>query len=196
MKTTDRVVIYGRPDDIDNLLIYSSVRGFQVVEVFERTKSNVKVQILEVMDFLKESNVHTLLVGDCSTLSRHADEFLAIMNDFCKEKVNVHFRDNKIDSMLYGKVNPVFRFGCKLLDEFDTIRRTQTRNRLRNGFRTYINNGGKVGRKIGYRKGGIDYELDYPKEISMLKDGFSIKEVQRITGTCENTLRKLKKHFV
>lgn len=36
------------------------------------------------------------------------------------------------------------------------------RNRLKSGWDNFRSNGGKVGRKVGYRKGLEDYERSYP----------------------------------
>ena len=52
--------------------------------------------------------------------------------------------------------------------------------------------GVKMGRPATYRKSEDAYKQQYPKEISLLKKGISLRNITAITGTSVNTLRKLK----
>ena len=58
---------------------------------------------------------------------------------------------------------------------------------IRRGFRE----GGKVGRKEGYRKSDEDMKAQYAEEIKLLKKSYSLRNVSKLTGTSVNTLRKL-----
>jgi hypothetical protein len=51
---------------------------------------------------------------------------------------------------------------------------------------------GTVGRKVGYRKSEEQMREQYTKEIQLLKKGLSLRNIQSITSTSVNTLRKLK----
>ena len=53
-------------------------------------------------------------------------------------------------------------------------------------------NGGKVGRKTGYRKSQDDMREEYAEEIRLLKKGISLRNVSKITNTSVNTLRKVR----
>jgi hypothetical protein len=62
---------------------------------------------------------------------------------------------------------------------------------MESGYNHFRQQGGKVGRKEGYRKTDEQMKADYPKEIQLLKKGLSLRNVQAITNTSVNTLRKL-----
>lgn len=72
------------------------------------------------------------------------------------------------------------------------MERKTIRERVASGYANFRNSGGKVGRKEGYRKSNEQMREDYPKEIQLLKKGLSLRNIQAITGTSINTLRKLK----
>lgn len=61
------------------------------------------------------------------------------------------------------------------------------------GYQNFRNNGGKVGRKQGYRKSDETMKGEYAEEIRLLKKGYSLRNVAKLTHTSINTLRKLSK---
>jgi DNA invertase Pin-like site-specific DNA recombinase len=71
---------------------------------------------------------------------------------------------------------------------------------MKSGQELYISKckreGIKMGRPTGYRKLDDLYKEQYSKEISLLKKGISLRNIQSITGTSVNTLRKLKRMFL
>lgn len=48
---------------------------------------------------------------------------------------------------------------------------------------------------MGYTKLRVDYLMEYPDEIQLLRDGLSLRKVRRKTGRAINTLRKLRAMF-
>ena len=72
------------------------------------------------------------------------------------------------------------------------MERSLIRSRMSSGYQHFRSNGGKVGRKEGYKKSNEQMKEQYSKELSLLKKGLSLRNIQAITGTSVNTLRKLK----
>ena len=64
------------------------------------------------------------------------------------------------------------------------------------GYDNYRAKGGKVGRKISYRKADYDYISQYGEELELLRKGMTLKQVRTLTHTSINTLRKLKAKFI
>ena len=64
------------------------------------------------------------------------------------------------------------------------------------GYDNYREKGGVVGRKEGYRKRDFQYLKQYEKELDLLRRGMTYKDTMTITGTCVNTLRKLKSKYL
>ena len=84
------------------------------------------------------------------------------------------------------------QFLITILAEVARMERKTIRERVASGYTYLITNGGKVGRKVGYRKSEEQMREQYTKEIQLLKNGLSLRNVSAITSTSVNTLRKLK----
>ncbi len=63
-------------------------------------------------------------------------------------------------------------------------------------YKNFRANGGSVGRKQGYRKSDETMKAEYAEEIRLLKKGYSLRNVAKLTNTSINTLRKLSINFV
>ena len=109
--------------------------------------------------------------------------------------VSIFILQNGLETLLPdGKVNPIASLVLGIMSQFNSLERNLIRSRMANGYSNYRENGGIVGRKVGYRK--TNYEEEYSKEISLLKKGVSLRDCQSLTGTSINTLRKLKEMFI
>ena len=195
MESKNRVVIYSKTQDIESLINYSKSKGYNVVEIFE--KSDDKLDLMELMDYITFNSIDKVIASTCSTLSKKSSEFLSFINDLNEAEISLVILDNNIESLLPdGKVNPSFTFLLNVLNEFSTIEKQQTRKRLEMSYNQYRNRGGRVGRKFGFRKKNLDYKIQYWKEIQLLREGYSLKECKKQTSTSVNTLRKLKSMFV
>ena len=78
-----------------------------------------------------------------------------------------------------------------ILLEISSMERTTTRQRMESGYNNFRALGGKIGRKEGYRKSTNDMKAEYVEEIKLLRKGYSLRNIQKITNTSINTLRKL-----
>jgi DNA invertase Pin-like site-specific DNA recombinase len=92
-----------------------------------------------------------------------------------------------------GKVNPMSQFLITILAEVARMERKTIRERVASGYTNFRSNGGKVGRKEGYRKSDEAMKEQYQEEVKLLRKGLSLQNIYRITGTSPNTLLKLKK---
>jgi DNA invertase Pin-like site-specific DNA recombinase len=72
------------------------------------------------------------------------------------------------------------------------MERKTIRERVESGYNNFRANGGKVGRKVGYRKSDEEMREEYVEEIRLLKKGYSLRNIQKITNTSVNTLRRIK----
>jgi DNA invertase Pin-like site-specific DNA recombinase len=78
------------------------------------------------------------------------------------------------------------------LSEVARIERSTIRERVYSGYLNHRAKNGAVGRKVGYRKSEEQMREQYTKEIQLLRKGLSLRNIQAITSTSINTLRKLK----
>jgi DNA invertase Pin-like site-specific DNA recombinase len=84
------------------------------------------------------------------------------------------------------------QFLITILAEVARMERKTIRERVESGYNNFRANGGKVGRKVGYRKSDEQMREEYAEEIRLLKKGYSLRNIQKITNTSVNTLRKIK----
>ena len=67
------------------------------------------------------------------------------------------------------------------------------------GYRAYLqrrksNPELRLGRQ-GYKKDEESYRKDYAQELSLLRKGISMRNVQKLTGTSLGTLQKIKQYL-
>ncbi len=180
---------------------FSKEHHYQVVKEYTEKISGAKKvaerqALSELLEDVEKNQIKKVLVFECSRLSRRALDFLSIIEQLNEKGVSVFFYQNGLETLLPdGKVNPIASLVLGVMSQFNSMERTLIRSRMANGYRHFREvEGGKVGRKVGYRK--TNYQEEYAKEISLLKKGVSLRDCQSLTGTSINTLRKLKSMFV
>lgn len=52
----------------------------------------------------------------------------------------------------------------------------------------------RLGRQ-GYMKSEQEYREDYQQELTLLRKGISLRNIQKLTGTSVGTLQKIKKYM-
>ena len=68
--------------------------------------------------------------------------------------------------------------------------------RLNSGRKQYIANGGKLGRKIGYRITDDELREKYKNAIALLKKGNSVRAVSKLENISHTIVQKLKNKFL
>ena len=185
-----RVIIYARVStviqdydrQIDELKDYANRMNYQVVKVFcEKVSGAKKVAernaLSELLDYVRNSKVDKVLIYECSRLSRRIVDFLQVIEETLLED---------------GSVNPIASLVLGIIAQFNSMERSLIRSRMKSGYNHFRDNGGKVGRKTGYRKSQDDMREEYAEEIRLLKKGISLRNVSKITNTSVNTLRKVR----
>ena len=209
MEDPIKVCIYARVStsqqdfthQLTSLRAYAKEHHYQVVKEYTETISgNKKVAerqaLSELLEDVEKNQVKKILVFECSRLSRRALDFLSIIEKLNERGVSVFILQNGLETLLPdGKVNPIASLVLGIMSQFNSMERDLIRARMANGYKHFREDeGGKVGRKTGYRK--TNYQEEYAKEISLLKKGVSLRDCMALTGTSINTLRKLKSMFV
>lgn len=83
-----------------------------------------------------------------------------------------------------------------LLGELAAIERQGIIDRLNSGRELYIQKGGRLGRKPGSRKTAEQRKEEYREAIALLKKGYSIRNVAKLTGKAVSTIQQVKKDFI
>lgn len=200
-----KAIIYARVStagqDYDRQLVelkqYAARMGYDVVKTFsEKISGAKKVEerqaMTELLNYIEVNKVDKVLIYECSRLSRRAVDFLSIIEIFNEKKISLYIHQNGLETLLpNGKINPIATLVLGILAQFNGMERSLIRSRMESGYNNYRNNGGVVGRKTGYRKTNEQMILEYAEEIKLLKKGYSLRNISKITHTSVNTLRKL-----
>ena len=94
-----------------------------------------------------------------------------------------------------GEVNPVASIMVTVLAEMANIERSNIVYRLNSGRESYIKNGGKLGRKVGSVKTTEQKREQYKEVISLLRKGYAIRNVSKLSGVSTSTVQRIKKEF-
>ena len=136
------------------------------------------------------------LLSELSRLGRDVDEVLKNVM-LCKEnKLNVYFQKENLsifdDS---GKEHPFLTIFIAILRTVAQMERENIKFRLDSGRELYKRGGGKLGRKIGYRKSKEEKAEQYAGVIKLLKRGYPVRNIAKIENVGISTVMRLKKEF-
>lgn len=200
-----KAIIYARVStqgqDYDRQLAelrqYADRIGYDVVKTFsEKISGAKKVEerqaMTELLNYIEVNKVDKVLIYECSRLSRRAVDFLSIIEILNEKKISLYIHQNGLETLLpNGEINPIATLVLGILAQFNSMERSLIRSRMESGYNNFRNNGGVVGRKTGYRKTTEQLKEEYAEEIRLLKKGYSLRNIAKITHTSVNTLRKL-----
>ena len=206
----DKVVILARVStqaqdyqrQVTELQEYCDKVGWEVTRVFANKVSGAKVvkdrpEIVEMVEYIKSNDVKRVVCLEISRLGRNTLEALKVINYLNEHRVSLYVKNYNLETLVDGKVNPVASLICTILLEIGSLERQSIIERTSSGRNQYIakcrEQGIKMGRPSSYRKSDEAYKDQYSKEISLLRKGISLRNVQAITGTAVGTLRKLSK---
>lgn len=202
-----RVVIYARVStagqDYDRQLAelrgYASRMRYEIVKEFSETISGAKKvaerdALTDLLKFVNENQVDKVLIYECSRLSRRITDFLNVIDFLTERRISLFILQNGLETLQAdGSVNPIAQLVMGIISQFNSMERGLIRSRMQSGYNHFRQQGGKVGRKVGYRKSEDELREQYGKEIQLLRKGLSLRNIAAITGTSTGTLQKIKK---
>ncbi|WP_290456061.1 recombinase family protein [Bacteroides acidifaciens] len=157
-------------------------------------KNTERTELLRMVDYVKTHHINKVLVTELSRLGRDTLQVLQVIELLNKEGISLYILNYNIETLTEdGKVNPMSQFLITILAEVAHMERKTIRERVESGYNNFRANGGKVGRKEGYRKSDEAMKEEYAEEIRLLKKGYSLRNIQKLTDTSVNTLRKIAK---
>ena len=202
-----RVVIYARVStlgqdyerQLSELREYASKMGYVVVKEFSEKISGAKKiaereALADLLKYVEENKVDKVLIYECSRLSRRITDFLNVIEFLTERRISLFILQNGLETLqANGSVNPIAQLVMGIISQFNSMERGLIRSRMESGYNHFRMNGGKVGRKVGYRKSVDEMKTQYSKEIQLIKKGISLRNIAAICGTSVNTLQKIKK---
>jgi DNA invertase Pin-like site-specific DNA recombinase len=218
MTTTDiRAAIYARVSStgdrqsterqVIDLTDYASRNSMTICQTFEEHISGAKKNherpvLQECLSYCVEEKVDVLLLSELSRLGRNVDEVLANIRFAKENRLNIYFQKEGIS--IYGsdgKENPYLTIMIAVLGTCAQMERENIHYRLQSGRKVYVDKclaaTGKsgLGRKEGYRKPVETKKEEYKEALKLLRAGYPIRKVAKLTDVSESTVKRLKKEF-
>ena len=203
-QTMKKVVIFARVStsiqdyerQVNELTAVANSNNWNVAATFCEKVSGAKKnaerkELSKMIDYVRNNNINMVLVTELSRLGRDTLQVLEVIEQFNKLGISLFIQNYHIETLNEnGTINTMSQFLITILAEVARMERKTIRERVESGYKNYRANGGKVGRKEGYRKSDIDMREQYAEEIRLLKKGISLRNISKITGTSINTIRK------
>lgn len=182
---------------------YCKSVGWNVAKVFANKVSGTKrnedrPEIVEMLQYIEEHKIDKVCVLEISRLGRNTLEALKVIELLNEKKICLFIKNYNLETLdSKGNVNPITSLICTILLEISSMERHTIIDRMASGRDQYIakcrRDGIKMGRPASYRKSDDKMKEQYRKEISLLKQGLSLRQINGLTGTSIMTIRKLYK---
>ena len=189
---------------ITELQEHCAKMNWDVVRIFANKVSGAKKieerqELVDMLQYISENDIDKVCVWEISRLGRSTLEALKIIELLNEHKVCLYIKNYNLETLDNdGKINPITSLITTILLEISQMERNTIKERMASGRDQYIAKcratGKKMGRPSTYRKSDDAMREQYKKEISLLKQGMSLRNINAITSTSIATIRKLYKY--
>ena len=198
-QSTERQVI--------DLTDYADKNGITICKTFEEhisgAKRNTERAVLsECIEYAISNQVDVVLFSELSRCGRAVWEVLDTIRTLKDNGINAYFQKEGLSLFQEDNTENVYlAIMISVLSCASQIERENIHYRLQSGRKVYVNKNlaatGKsgLGRKVGYRKPIERKKEEYKETLKLLKAGYPIRKVAKLTGTSESTIKRLKKEF-
>lgn len=202
----EKVVLYCRVStqvqdyerQVSDLTQFAKKHQWEIAETFTEKisgakKNNERKELTFLLSYARVHYINRVLVTELSRLGRDTLQVLAAIDMLNKAKVSLYIMNYNIETLTPdGKVNPMSQFMITLLAEVARMERRTIKERMASGYNNFRANGGKVGRKTGYRKSDKDFRTQYKDVFRLLGKGVSLRDISKATGVSVNTVKRCK----
>ena len=187
---------------VKDLSDYAQYKQMEVQKVFEEHISGAKKNeerpvLCQTLEYCKENHISTLLVSELSRMGRNAFEVLASVKQLLDCGINLYIQKEQFN--LLGDDGKPSLFAPIMLATLSTCAQLERENitfRLQSGRKQYVAKGGRLGRKPGSTKTTEQKREEYKEVITLLKKGYAIRDVAKLSGKGISTVQRVKKEFI
>lgn len=206
-----RAVIYARVSSvgdrqstmrqIEDLREYAVRNDFTIVEMFEEHISGAKKNeerqaLMECLRYCEINHIDGILISELSRLGRNVDELLATVKRCKDNHINIYFQKENLSLFnADGSKNPFLNIFISVLGTCAELERENIQFRLQSGRKRFIENGGRLGRKVGSTKSHEHKEEEYKNVIRELKRGTSVRRTAKLCDVSASTVTRIKREF-
>ncbi len=186
---------------VEDLTRFANKNGYDLVGTYQEhvsgaAKNENRMVLMECLDYCVSNKVDFLLLSELSRLGRSTLQVLKSLEILHEAGVSVYIQNLGIYTLQSdGMVNPIASIMVTVLAEMANIERSNIAYRLNSGRANYLANGGKLGRKAGSIKSMDKKKEEYKEVISLLKRGYSVRNVAKLSGVSASTVQRVKKEF-
>ena len=206
-----KVVIFSRVSTLtqdyqrqtDELLEYADKMGYSVEKVFEEKISGAKKNeerkiLMAMMSYIKSNQIEKVLTWELSRIGRDSLQVLQVIEMLNDSKISLYIKNYNLETLNpNGTINPLSQFMVQILNCVNMMDRQALIQRLRSGYSAARNKGIKVGLKTGVQVKSDEQFLNENKEVSkLLKQGFSVRKVMKLSDRSSGTVQKVKKLII
>ena len=218
MTTTDiRAVIYARVSStgdrqsterqVIDLTDYANRNAMTICKTFEEHISGAKrneerAVLTECIEYAISNQVDVVLFSELSRCGRAVWEVLDTIRTLKDNGINAYFQKEGLSLFSEdGTENIYLSVMLSVLCVCSQMERENIHYRLQSGRKVFIDKNiaatGKsgLGRKVGYRKPAAKKMEEYKEVLKLLRAGYPIRKVAKLTDTSESTVKRLKREF-
>ena len=199
-QSTERQVI--------DLTDYADKNGITICKTFEEhisgAKRNAERAVLsECIEYAISNSVDVVLFSELSRCGRAVWEVLDTIRTLKDNGINAYFQKEGLSLFSEdGKTENVYlSVMLSVLCVCSQIERENLIFRLKSGRKVFVDKNlaetGKsgLGRKVGYRKPIDKKREEYKETLKLLRAGYPIRKVAKLTDVSESTVKRLKREF-
>lgn len=204
-----KVIIYSRVSttvqscqrQTNELLLLAKTNKWQVIKIYEEKVSGMDMiinqpKLVEMFDFINKNHVDKILCWELSRICRVPSELSNILKFLNKKKISLFIKVFNIETLDENRnINKTTETLLNSIMEYGSFEAKIVRSRVKSGYDAFRENGGKVGRKEGFKK---DMELVLKENqdvIDQLNLGLSIRRIMKLTNRSSGTVQKIKKYL-
>ena len=198
-QSTERQVI--------DLTDYANRNAMTICKTYEEhisgAKRNTERAVLsECIEYAISNRVDVVLFSELSRCGRAVWEVLDTIRTLKDNGINAYFQKEGLSLFSEdGTENVYLAVMLSVLCVCSQIERETIYYRLQSGRKVYVDKNlattGKsgLGRKVGYRKSLETKKEQYKETLKLLRAGYPIRKVAKLTEVSESTVKRLKKEF-
>ena len=220
MKDMKRAIIYARVSSsgslesrqsterqVIDLTDYANRNSMTISKTFEEHISGAKrneerAVLTECIEYAISNRVDVILFSELSRCGRAVWEVLDTIRTLKDNGINAYFQKEGLSLFSEdGRENIYLAIMISVLSSASQIERENLIFRLKSGRKVYIDKNlaetGKsgLGRKVGYRKPIDKKREEYKETLKLLRAGYPIRKVAKLTDVSESTVKRLKREF-
>ena len=198
-QSTERQVI--------DLTDYANKNEMRITKTFEEHISGAKrneerAVLSECIEYAISNSVDVVLFSELSRCGRAVWEVLDTIRTLKDNGINAYFQKEGLSLFSEdGQENVYLAVMLSVLCVCSQIERENIYYRLQSGRKVFVDKNlaetGKsgLGRKVGYRKPIDKKREEYKETLKLLRAGYPIRKVAKLTDVSESTVKRLKREF-